>query len=238
MKERPTNDERPRSVVVEYYADDRPQGEQEEELERRNPGNGATRVVFQRPYLVILLEAAYAWWKSIAVSQSRRCWIPSNGNLGRHREEGKYVLLTQPGLEKEQHHAPRTTNHAAAPPSGAPASSNFVTSPGLSPGIGPLASSECRSVSPLRSDSGCAAFSGSVFRSCMGVVLSALFALAMVRTSRMIAAAVTIGGISTYQGIVIELRPKESDLKLKRKWKKWRPVSGNPGNINKPAGMQ
>jgi hypothetical protein len=32
MKKRPSNDERPRSVVVEYYADDRPQGEQEEQL--------------------------------------------------------------------------------------------------------------------------------------------------------------------------------------------------------------
>jgi hypothetical protein len=32
MKKRPCNDERPRSVVVEYYADDRPQGEQEEQL--------------------------------------------------------------------------------------------------------------------------------------------------------------------------------------------------------------
>jgi hypothetical protein len=31
MKKRPSNDERPRSVVVEYYADDRPQGEQEEQ---------------------------------------------------------------------------------------------------------------------------------------------------------------------------------------------------------------
>jgi hypothetical protein len=48
----------------------------------------------------------------------------------------------------------------------------------------------------------------------------------MVKTSRTVAAAaVTIGGISTYQGIVIELRPKESDLKLKRKWKKkWKSV--------------
>lgn len=164
--------------------------------------------------------------------------MPRSGNLGRHWEEGKYVLLIQPGLEKEQHHAPRTTNHAAAPPSGGPASSNFVASPGLSQGIGPLASSGSRSVSLLRSDSGCAAFSESVFRSCMGVVFSALSVLAMVKTSRMVAAAVTIGGISTYQGIVIELRPKESDLKLKRKWKKWRLVSGNRGNINKLAGMQ
>ena len=192
MKKRPANDERPRSVVVEYYADDRPQGEQEEDLERRNPGNGAAGIVFQRSNLVILLEAAHAWWKSITVSPSRRCWMPRSGNLGRHREEGKYVLLIQPGLEKEQHHAPRTTNHAAAPPSGGPASSNFVASPGLSPGIGPLASS------------------GSVFRSCMGVVFPALSVLAMVKTSRMVAAAVIIGGISTYQGIVIELRPKGS----------------------------
>lgn len=58
----------------------------------------------------------------------------------------------------------------------------------------------------------------------MGVVFSALSVLAMVKTSRMVAAAVTIGGISTYQGIVIELRLKESDLKLKRKWKKWKSV--------------
>jgi hypothetical protein len=124
--------------------------------------------------------------------------MPRSGNLGRHWEEGKYVLLIQPGLEKEQHHAPRTTNHAAAPPSGGPASSNFVASPGLSQGIGPLASSGSRSVSLLRSDSGCAAFSESVFRSCMGVVFSALSVLAMVKTSRMVEAAVTIGGISTY----------------------------------------
>ena len=60
MKKRSANDERPRSIIVEYYADDRPQGEQEEELERRNPGNGATGVVFQRSNLVVLLEAAYA----------------------------------------------------------------------------------------------------------------------------------------------------------------------------------
>ena len=78
-------------------------------------------------------------------------------------------------------------------------SSNFVTSPGLSQGIGPLASS------------------GSVFRSCMKVIFSALSVLAMVKKSRMIAAAVTIGGIVTYQDIVIELRPKGSNLKLKRK---------------------
>jgi len=143
--------------------------------------------------------------------------------------------LAQPGLEKEQHHAPRTTSHAAVPPSGGPASSTFVASPGLSLGIGPLASSGSRSLSPLRSDSGCAAFSGSVFRSCMVVVFWALFVLAMVKTSWMVAAAVTMGGISTYQGIVMELGPKGSDLKLKRKWKKWRLVSGDRGKINKPA---
>jgi hypothetical protein len=39
--------------------------------------------------------------------------------------------------------------------------------------------------------------------------------------------AVTIGGIFALQGIVIDLRLKESDLKLKRKWKKkWESAGG------------
>jgi hypothetical protein len=84
------------------------------------------------------------------------------------KKKGGYILLTQPVLVKEQHHAPKTTNHAAAPPSGGPASSDFM----VSPGIGPLASSGSRSVSPLRSESGFIAFSGSVFKSYMEVVPS------------------------------------------------------------------
>lgn len=59
MKNRPAQDERPRTVLVVYDTDEGAQGEQEEELKCRNPGNGATGVIFQRSNLVVLLEATH-----------------------------------------------------------------------------------------------------------------------------------------------------------------------------------
>ena len=60
MKNRPAQDEWPRSIAVVYDTHERAQGEQEEELKRWNPGNGAAGVAFQRSDLVVLLEATHA----------------------------------------------------------------------------------------------------------------------------------------------------------------------------------
>lgn len=59
MKDGPSSYQGPRAIFIEEYTNDWTEGKNEEYLEGRDPGNGATRIVSQRANFIICLKATH-----------------------------------------------------------------------------------------------------------------------------------------------------------------------------------
>ena len=68
VKKRPANDEPTRAVLVVDETNYRTQGHHEEDLQRGDPRNGTSRVLFENRSLVVVLEHANTFMKLLAWS--------------------------------------------------------------------------------------------------------------------------------------------------------------------------